>query len=201
MVGVSSSSVAPCNAGTIGPGRVVLVVGSSGAGKDAILNEVRMLLANDGCFVFPRRIVTRAPSTTEDNKAVSAEEFELLVRQGALALDWNAHGLRYGLPVAVDDAVHRGCTVVFNASRQVVTAARSRYICAVVHIHAPVSVRAQRLAVRRREQPQEIAERLLRAVPNFDANQADLLIDNAGSLSEASRLFATWLLKSAGRCI
>jgi ribose 1,5-bisphosphokinase len=140
-VASASYNTAAPDAWPIGPGRVVLVVGSSGAGKDAILHKVRMLLATDGRFVFPRRIVTRAPSTAEDNQAVSADEFEFLVRQGALALTWNAHGLRYGLPLDVDDAVRRGCTVVFNASRQIVTAARSRYFCAVVYIDAPVSVR------------------------------------------------------------
>src|SRR5262245_23697083 len=92
------SSSAPLDGpGPIGPGRVVLVVGPSGAGKDTILNEVRARFADDVRFVFPRRIVTRAPSSIEDNEAVSAAKFELLVRHGAIALHWNAHGLRYGL--------------------------------------------------------------------------------------------------------
>lgn len=44
----------------IGPGRLVLVVGPSGAGKDTVLT-----LARDACrgtVLFPRRVVTRPAS-------------------------------------------------------------------------------------------------------------------------------------------
>jgi ribose 1,5-bisphosphokinase len=193
-VSVSSNSVSS-PPGPIGLGLVVLVVGPSGAGKDAILREVQSRLAGNSRFVFPRRIVTRQASAAEKNDAVSSDEFELLLRQGALALNWEAHGLRYGLPAEMDAAVHRGCTVVFNGSRQVVAAARARYACAVVYIDAPPQLRAQRLAARSREQAHEIGARLQRAVAGFDASQADLVIDNGGSLATASERFAIWLLQ------
>jgi ribose 1,5-bisphosphokinase len=175
-------------------GRVVLVVGPSGAGKDAIITSVRDRLAGDPRFVFPKRIVTRAPSAAEENETVSVDEFEALVGRGAMALHWEAHGLHYGLPAAIEDAVRRGCTVVFNASRQVVASAKARYACAVVYIDAPLQLRAQRLATRSRERAEDIVPRLSRIVRGFDPSRADLVINNSGSLGEASESLATWLL-------
>lgn len=178
-------------------GCVVLVVGPSGAGKDAIVDAVRKGLAEDQRFLFPYRIVTRPPTVAETNDAVSPEEFDLLVRQGGLALHWHAHGLRYGLPVTVDDAVNQGHVVVFNVSRQVVASAQSRYACAVVYVDAPLELRAQRLAARRRENAEDVAARLRRVVADFDTGQVDLVIDNSGSLTAAVDRLGLWLLKLA----
>jgi ribose 1,5-bisphosphokinase len=179
----------------LGPGRVVLIVGPSGAGKDAIIGIVCNRLTEDPRFVFPIRIVTRATSSAERHEAVSTEEFEALVQRGELALHWNAHGLRYGLPASMDAAVRRGCTVVFNASRQVVPAAKARYACAVVYIDAPLHVRAQRLAARSRERTEDIVARLERVVAGFDPGKADLVVDNSRSLAEVSECLVSWLLE------
>jgi ribose 1,5-bisphosphokinase len=177
-------------------GRLVLVVGPSGAGKDAIIASVRHRLAGNPRFVFPSRIITRPHSAAEANEAVCEDEFEALVRRRAVALHWEAHGLHYGLPASIDDDVKRGCTVVFNASRQIVSAAKVRYACAVVYIDAPVQIRAQRLAARSRERAEDIAKRLARVVADFDACQADLVIDNGASLAKASESLMTWLLST-----
>jgi ribose 1,5-bisphosphokinase len=194
-VASASSSYGSTPPGPIGPGRVVLVVGPSGAGKDAILRDVQSRLAGSASFVFPRRLVTRQSSADEHNETVSLEEFEALVRRGALALHWNAHGLRYGLPaIIIEDALNSGCTVVVNASRQIAAAARQRYACAIVYVDAPLPVRAQRLAARNRERAEDIAARLARVVEGFDVSQADLIIHNDGSLAEASQRLVAWLL-------
>jgi ribose 1,5-bisphosphokinase PhnN len=49
-------------AGLIGPGRLLAVVGPSGAGKDTLIARARTRLAGDPMIVFPLRIVTRAAS-------------------------------------------------------------------------------------------------------------------------------------------
>ncbi len=51
----------------IGPGRLVLVVGPSGAGKDTLIGLAQAACAEDGTIVFPRRVVTREASASEDN--------------------------------------------------------------------------------------------------------------------------------------
>ena len=65
----------------IGPGRLVLVVGPSGAGKDTLIAAVRQRLAADEAFLFPRRIVTRPSSAAEDNVEADEATFERHVQE------------------------------------------------------------------------------------------------------------------------
>jgi ribose 1,5-bisphosphokinase len=181
--------------GGLGPGRVVLLVGPSGAGKDAVLQEVRCRLAGRKQFVFARRVVTREPDGSEDHDCVSASEFQARLRQGRFALNWQAHGLHYGYPLEVDEAVRRGGCVLLNASRTIVAGARARYRkVAVVLIDAPVELRADRLAKRRREHGPDRVARLARAAPGFRPTDADLIIENAGALTAAAGAFVDWIM-------
>jgi ribose 1,5-bisphosphokinase len=179
----------------IGPGRLVLVVGPSGAGKDAIISVLRARLAENPRFVLPRRVVTRQPNAAEDHVCVSEAEFDARLRGGAFALHWQAHGIRYGIPVEINDAVRGNRWVVFNAARHVVAGVRERYAnSSAVLIQAPLAVRAERLAKRGRESAGDVAARLDRAPPGFRAEDADLVIDNAGALESAAENLARWLL-------
>lgn len=195
MAADGSSSESPCAAsGPIGPGQVVLIVGPSGAGKDAILQNVRDRLTGDDRFLFPRRIVTRPANSAEDHDTVSPEAFDTLLRGGALALHWQAHGLNYGIPAHMNDAVRSGSSVVFNTSRRLVQAVKARYLnVAVVMIDAPVQLRAARLAARDREDAEDVATRIKSVVDGFSAADADLVIENAATLAQASALLVEWL--------
>jgi len=184
----------------IGPGLVVLIMGPSGAGKDAILGAVQRRLADDPHFAFPRRIVTRAPNAAEDHVCVTAEGFAALLRGGALALDWSAHGLRYAIAAASDAAVRAGRCIVFNASRAALKPARERYAnAAAVLIEAPLGLRAQRLTGRGREPAPEIARRLARGGAGVTAADADLVIVNDGELASAAETLSAWLLARCSR--
>ncbi len=167
--------------GAIGPGRLVLVVGPSGAGKDTLLRLAQAACADDQNVVFPRRIVTRASSADEDNIAVSPVDFVRSREHGDFAVHWDAHGHSYALPVEINDDIRAGRAVVANVSRTVIGALRQAYAnVVVVAITAPPDVLAQRLAARARNSDGNIADRLARSVEDASAN-ADVTILNAGS--------------------
>lgn len=162
---------------------LVLVVGPSGAGKDTLINAAKAALAGDARFVFPRRVVTRqAVAALEDHDSVTPEEFALRQANGAYALSWEAHGLRYGLPATIGDDIVAGRVVVMNGSRAMVGAARQTFPgTVVILIEASPEVRAQRLAGRGRETAAEVAERLRREVP-ADIPTA-IRVNNSGAVA------------------
>ena len=144
----------------IGPGRLILVVGPSGAGKDTLLGLARAACAEDRSVVFPRRVVTRQASAFEDNEQVSFENFRQARACGEFAVHWEAHGHGYGLTRAIDDELRAGRNVVANVSRTVIDAARRSYAnVTVVSITAPPEILKQRLAARARSSDGQIAAR------------------------------------------
>jgi ribose 1,5-bisphosphokinase len=164
----------------IGPGRLVLVVGPSGAGKDTLLTLARAACAGDAGIVFPRRVVTRPASPAEDNAQITLDVFREALGRGDLAVHWEAHGHCYAIPRSIDDDVRAGRTVVFNASRTVVDKVRRTYAhVVVVSITAPPNVLAERLTSRGRDSDGPIEPRLRRAV---DAAVADATIVNVGAV-------------------
>lgn len=174
-------------AGAIGPGRLVLVVGPSGAGKDTLLRLAQAACADDHDIVFPRRVVTRASSADEDNIALSPDEFARARDHGDFAVHWDAHGHSYALPLEINDDIRAGRAVVVNVSRTVIAALRGTYAnVVVVAITAPPDVLAQRLAARARHSDGNIAGRLARSVDDASTN-ADVTILNAGSADYHSR--------------
>ena len=168
----------------IGPGRLVLVVGPSGAGKDTLIGLARAACADQGSVVFPRRVVTREASCFEDNEQVSVEAFRQAQAQGDFAVHWQAHGHCYALRRAIDDQLRAGRAVVANVSRTVVEAMRRAYAdVLVVSITAPPEILGQRLAARGRGSDGPVADRLNRAV-NDAAAVPDLTIMNVGSADD-----------------
>jgi ribose 1,5-bisphosphokinase len=172
---VSSAEGSP-----IGPGRLVLIVGPSGAGKDTLLDRARAACAGDASIVFPRRAVTRPASLAEDNVQVTPDAFQEALARGEFAIHWEAHGHCYALPRTIDDDIRAGRTVVFNASRTVIETMRRAYAdIVVVSITAPPNVLAERLAARARDSDGPIEPRLHRAV---DEAVADATIVNVGTI-------------------
>ncbi len=168
----------------IGPGRLVLVVGPSGAGKDTLLGLAKAACADDSEIVFPRRVITREASSSEDNEEVSAGTFQEATERGHFAMHWEAHGHRYALWRAIDDDIRAGRTVVANVSRTVIGAVRRAYAdVVVVSITAPPEVLAQRLAARGRGSDGRIEQRLGRMVDDPQA-APDIVIDNVGAAEE-----------------
>jgi ribose 1,5-bisphosphokinase len=171
----------------IGPGRLILVVGPSGAGKDTLLGLARAACTGADRIIFPRRWVTREASPFEDNEAISLEAFRQARARGDFAVHWEAHGHGYGLPRAIDDDIRAGRSVVANVSRGVVDAMRRGYAeVTVVAITAPPEVLAERLAARARSSDGQLADRLGRAVDGAAA-APDVTIVNLGSVEHHAR--------------
>lgn len=182
-----TATMAQEEAGAIGPGRLVLVVGPSGAGKDTLLRLAQAACIEDHDIVFPRRVVTRESSAAEDNIAMSFDEFHHALDHGDFAVHWEAHGHSYALPLEINNDIRAGRAVVVNVSRTVIGALRKTYAnVVVVAITAPPDVLAQRLAARARHSDGNIADRLSRSVDEASAN-ADVTILNAGSADYHSR--------------
>jgi len=164
----------------IGPGRLVLVVGPSGAGKDTLIDLARAALRDDASVMFPRRVITRAASD-EPHDTMDADAFENAERAGAFALTWEAHGLRYGIPAGIDGDIRAGRTVVCNVSRAIIAAARERYAdVLVVLVSAPPDVLAARLAARARGSDGDLKLRLARS-EGIGSLTADCVITNVGA--------------------
>lgn len=148
-----------------GHGTLFLVVGPSGAGKDTLLDGARAALAGDPRYQFARRSITRpADAGGEAHTAVSVAEFERLESEGAFALAWGAHDLRYGIPRAETAPLARGRHVIANVSRGVLDQARVAFPpVLVVSVIVPPAVLRARLEARGRETAADIERRLARA--------------------------------------
>jgi ribose 1,5-bisphosphokinase len=169
---------------TIGPGRLILVVGPSGAGKDTLIGLARAACADDCSVVFARRVVTREASSFEDNAQISPDAFRQARIRGDFAVHWEVHGHGYGLTRAIDDELRTGHTVVANVSRTVIDAVRRSYAnVTVVSITAPPEILKQRLAARARNSDGQIEDRLSRAVAD-PAAVPDLTIVNVGGAED-----------------
>jgi len=181
----------------IGPGRLVLVVGPSGAGKDTLIAHARAACRGDARVVFPSRVVTRPPSDFEDNEFMPPSAFEQAAANGAFAIWWSAHGHMYGIPLAVDFDIEAGRTVVCNVSRTVVGVARGRYANVVtVLVTAPQDVLRSRLAARERASDGRVSDRM-RRVELSDGNlRPDVIINNAGDPESGARKLVDTLYAS-----
>ena len=173
----------------IGPGRLVLMVGPSGAGKDTLIGLAKTACADDRNIVFPRRVITREASASEDNEEVSVGTFKEALARGEYAVHWEAHGHCYALPRAIDDDIRAGHTVVANVSRTVIAAMRRVYgSVLVVSITAPPNVLAERLAMRGRGSDGTIEHRVHRTVDEAAA-APDVTIVNTGNAEYHARQF------------
>jgi ribose 1,5-bisphosphokinase len=175
---------------------IFAIVGPSGAGKDTLIAgamrarpELRLV----------RRVITR-PSEAggEEFDGVSEQEFVNRKAQGDFALDWEAHGLYYGIPRAQIDG---GGTILFNGSRAALPLATRVFTdLNVILVTAPDDVLAARLADRGRESAAEIRDRLVRAAFTLpDGIHAETVVNDGTPEAGVVRLLAALQPVSAER--
>jgi phosphonate metabolism protein PhnN/1,5-bisphosphokinase (PRPP-forming) len=169
-------------------GRLIAVVGPSGAGKDTLLAEAARRRPD---LVVARRVITRPEAAGgEPYEGVSRAEFAARRAAGAFALDWEAHGLLYGIPAGIDAHLSAGRDVAFNGSRAALAQAAARYPgLVVVLVTAPAAVRAARLRARAREDAAAIAARLAREDFALPAGLDIRRVENGGALGPAVAAF------------
>jgi ribose 1,5-bisphosphokinase len=177
-------------------GRLVYVMGPSGAGKDTLINYAR-LRVDPAVIVSAHRYITRPTEAGAENHIVLSEAEFIARRDAALfALCWSSHGFWYGIGTEIDSWLARGLVVVVSGSRAALTSAKARYpgLLGIV-IDAPIEVRAARLASRRREDEAAIRARLGHDVllpPDGDLHW----LDNSGTIATAGDTLVA-LLKGA----
>jgi ribose 1,5-bisphosphokinase len=178
-------------------GRLVLVVGPSGAGKDALLESAKLAFAGDRRFVFARRVVTRA-AMAEDHESLDTTAFDQAERSGAYLLSWRAHDLGYGIPAELRAELEAGRIVIANVSRGVILQAEDLgYPVHVLHVTADPVILAARLAKRGRESMAEVRARMGRIAPLERRKARITEIRNEGTLEHGTTLFINALVHCA----
>ncbi|MGB5862777.1 MAG: phosphonate metabolism protein/1,5-bisphosphokinase (PRPP-forming) PhnN [Sulfitobacter sp.] len=164
-------------------GRLIAVVGPSGVGKDSVMAGLQSVMPD---LHLVRRIITRAPELGgEDYDAVSELQFDALVKDGAFAVFWRAHGLHYGIPITIKYQLGKGNDCLVNFSRKALAQAAEIFPRLVVlNITAKPETLAQRLAARARETEEEISKRLAQADKPLPAGLKVINLANDGPLSQ-----------------
>ncbi|HEV7435989.1 MAG TPA: phosphonate metabolism protein/1,5-bisphosphokinase (PRPP-forming) PhnN [Pseudorhizobium sp.] len=172
-----------------GNGRLIVVVGPSGAGKDTLMSYAARHLQGRDDIVFVRRVITReGDAGGEDHDAISHEDFRQLARTGGFAVSWEAHGLCYGIPAQTRHQVDCGHVVVANGSRTALPHFSAAFpALTVINVTARPDVLASRLEARGRETRAEILDRLQRSAPQLVGPYELVTIDNSGSIEDAGQ--------------
>lgn len=164
-------------------GRLIAVVGPSGVGKDSVMQGVAAALPN---LHLVRRIITRAPGLGgEDYDAVSEAQFHDLVRDGAFAVHWGAHGLFYGIPQTAKFHLNKRTDCLANFSRKALHAGAEAFPNFVVlNITALPETLAARLTARGRESEADITRRLAEASKPLPEGLDVITLSNDGPLDQ-----------------
>ena len=177
---------------------LILVVGSSGAGKDTLLNGAREALADDTRFRFVRRVITRPGDLGEEaHESVTEQAFALRQQAGDFALTWRAHGLHYGIPADISNDLAQGRIVLASVSRAVVAEAAEQFPVSVIEVTAPANLLALRLAARGREDAVDMARRLARAI-DLPLPVARQTVANDGTVEQGVRRLLAAISRAAG---
>lgn len=180
------------------PGRLIVVLGPSGSGKDTLMSYARAALGDRADVLFVRRAITRpADAGHEDHVAMTDTEFDAAIDEGQFSLTWAANGLRYGLPRAIEPHLSEGRLAVVNGSRGAWSVIRQVFPSAVaVEIRVDPEILAQRLEARGRESASEIEARLERASVLDSRFEADLIIDNSGEVDTAGAALVAYMTRA-----
>ncbi|WP_321867810.1 phosphonate metabolism protein/1,5-bisphosphokinase (PRPP-forming) PhnN [Paraburkholderia tropica] len=181
------------------PGVFFFVVGPSGAGKDTLIDAARAALP-DARFVYATRYITRPSGAPGENHiGITESEFAAAEAAGKFVITWDAHDLRYGLPIELKEAVEAGHHVIANGSRAIIASLIGKVPnLVVVEVTAPVNVLAKRIAGRGRETEAQIAARLARTVSAAPDGVRTIRVMNDSTPEIGARRFIATIEAIAG---
>ena len=179
-------------------GRLFLIVGNSGSGKDSLLTEVRARWPiSIKPIRIPQRYITRPTHNSEHSISVTPAEFADLKRKNRFWLTWRVYHTDYGIPTIVLDWLSRSQLVMVNVSREIVPRARCTVSdLKVIFVSVPLEIALRRMRSRRREAENEpsFQQRLQRAKENQTLKGADFIVDNSGALDTSANKLRDYLL-------
>jgi phosphonate metabolism protein PhnN/1,5-bisphosphokinase (PRPP-forming) len=179
-------------------GRLLLIVGNSGSGKDALITEVLARWPRHLTPLrTPQRYITRPEHDSEMYRSVTPAEFKKLERGNTFWLTWRIYHTDYGVPAVLWDWLRRRQHVLVNVSRKIIPQARQLVPnLKVIFVSVPIDISTQRMRSRQREAENNplFQQRLQRAKENQTLEQADFTIDNSGSLDESAEKLLNYLL-------
>jgi ribose 1,5-bisphosphokinase len=178
-------------------GRLIYLIGPSGAGKDTMLRWLREHAQLCSSLHIARRTISRsAGDPHEPHEAVSAAEFQDLRQRGEFALYWEANGHQYAVRHAELRPLERGLDVLLNGSRRFLPEARQKYPgLFTAHVTVPPHILRARLLARGRETPEAIEARLMRSAQLAAVvGKPDVDLVNDGAPEDAARKLLQHLL-------
>lgn len=166
-------------------GRLFLMIGPPGAGKQALIDTAlhsaqhlqRAPLVVSQPESHPRRILT----------AISPALFNERKRQGEFLLSWDAEGTRYALPHSTRTRLHAGQHMIAAGDAASLGEARETLPQLVpLYIHARADVLRRRIVASGRFEEHEI-DRIINEEQRHRPRDADIrMIDTSGSISAAA---------------
>jgi ribose 1,5-bisphosphokinase len=172
-------------------GQLFYVIGSSGVGKDAVMEYARKKINGEAPVLFSHRYITRpADSGGENHIALTKEEFNCMLQGNLFVFNWNSHEKNYGIGIEINYWLDHGYNVIVNGSRAYLAEAhKKKENIKVILITAKPETIKQRLLNRGRESQEEIEKRIKRNKSlKFDSSNITE-ISNDGDLEEAGDKF------------
>lgn len=183
-------------------GRLIYLIGPSGAGKDTVLRWLREHPRLCPSLHIARRTISRdGDDPHESHEAVSAADFERMREHDDFALHWEANALHYGVRHTELRPLKHGLDVLLNGSRRFLPQARQLYPDLVAaHLTVPLHVLRARLLARGRETQEAIEARLARSARlTATMGKTDVELVNDGTPEDAARKLLQHLFATASK--
>ncbi len=180
-------------------GKLVYLMGPSGAGKDTLLSLVKGVCHEKAEHLRPlyvaTRHITRPPcDSIEKHISLSKQEFLYLLSKGHFILHWQSHGHLYGIGKDVNVALAHNCLVLMNGSRAYLPQAQRLFPDLVpILLQVDQEVLQTRLWTRGREDAKQIQERMERCIEIESESGFMYTINNSGTLEGTLHTFKNLL--------